>query len=210
MSKEQIYFELLTRTDHPVFARDGDQGTSPKSSLNSVFNRIWAQMLAEFREVQEEVRANTYPDTVTDLAIDDWEFEYFGFNKPQLDLQARVNELVIKVNQRVHMNLADCIALCRAITGLTPTITRNVGINGWVLGVGVLGQSTTLAVKDAGTNQGFYLVSFPSPVDSNLLKKLDDALTRIEKAGSRHRLRSPIQYWVLGKTALGVNTTLGA
>jgi hypothetical protein len=207
-SLEQIYYEALARTDHPVFARDFSQSTTIDSPLNSIFNRITAKALVRLRAVLDEMALNIFPATVTSLTIDDWELEYFGFTKPSLDLSVRVSELLIKYNRRFSMSVPDVLQLSKAIVGQTPYVTRNVQREGWVLGRAPLGIGTTFGGD--GNVQGLYLVYFPRPTDSGLLQKLDDRLTSIEKAGSRHRIKAPIQHWVLGRTALGINTTLGA
>lgn len=206
---EQIYYEVLTRTDHPVFYQDYSEVTDINSPLNSIHNRILAKQLVKAKDLLDEVKLNTYPDTVTALTIDDWEFNYFGFTKASMPLAQRKAELLIKFNKQFTMSLPDVIAAAQAIVGLTPVVTRNVNLSGWVLGSGALGLSTTLGGGSA-TGQGFYIVSFSVPVDSALLKKLDERLTIIEKAGSKHKVTSPIRYWVLGTSSLGIDTTLGA
>lgn len=206
---EQQYYEMLVRTDHPVFQKDYSATQNFNSPLNSIWNRIIAKQLVRVRAVLDEFQLNLVPDTVTLMTINDWETEYFGFTKPSLSLAVRISELLIKVNRRFGMTVQDATLLGQAITGVTPVITRNVALKGWVMGRGVLGLSTTLATPGLATAQGFYLVSVPSSIDSNLLTKLDQALTNIEKAGSSHKIQAPTQFWVLGRTALGINTTLG-
>lgn len=208
--KEQIYYEVLVRTDHPVFEKDYSTSTDIESPVNSILNRVMAKQLDRMRAVIEEVRLNSYPESVTALAIDDWEQEYFGFTKPSLDLSQRIEELLIKFNKRFTMSVQDVIDISRAIVGETPLVTRNVNRAGWQLGTGVLGITTTLATPGSGGSIGLYLVSFTTPVDSSLLKKLDERLTIIEKAGSRHKVKSPIRRWILGRSALGIDTNLGA
>ena len=205
---EQIYFEALARTEHPIFARDFSPTQDITSPLNSIFNRIFARQLVKLRAVLDEIAINAYPNTVTALTIDDWELEYFGFTKQSLQLSQRVSELLIKYNRRFSMAVPDVIQLSQSIVGLTPYVTRNVSRSGWVLGRGPLGIGTTFGGDTSVI--GFYLVAFPKPVDSTLLAKLDQRLTSIEKAGSRHKVTAPIQHWILGRTALGIDTTLGA
>jgi hypothetical protein len=206
--KTQAYYEFLARTDHPVFRRDFSQSTSVTSPLNSIYNRIFADQLAKLKAVIDELSLNLYPSTVTALTIDDWENQFFGFTKPSSPLSLRVAELVLKVNKRFKMNIGDVLDLSQAIVGMKPIVTRNVARRGWVLGTGVLGISTTLDEKSNGFSAGLYLVYFPRPVDSRLLKKLDEQLTIIEKAGSRHVIKAPIPRWILGRSALGIDTTL--
>ena len=204
----QAYYDFLTRIDHPVFAKDFRPiDTIDKDApLNSILNLIGAREFARMHETVEEMRLNSYPISVTATTIDDWELEYFGFTKAQLSIEQRVTELMIKFNQRFHMGVPDVEALAEAITGQTPQITRNLFYGGWTLGAGTLGSSTTLGGDQSQSNK--YLVEFTQPVDSTLLAKLDQQLTAIEKAGSTHKTRAPLQRWVLGKTALGLNTTL--
>lgn len=206
---EQQYYEMLARTDHPVFYKDYSDTTDINSPLNSIWNRIMAKQLLRMRALMDEFQLNLVPDTVTAMTIDDWELQYFGFTKPGVDLADRVAQLLIKFNKRFSMAVPDAIALAQSITGQTPQIVRNVSRSGWVLGTGVLGISTVLSDPSDTNSVGLYLVAFTTPVNSVLLQQLDEALTAIEKAGSRHVLTSPIPFWVLGKSALGIDTTLG-
>ena len=206
MSKQQIYYEFLSRTDHPVFNRDFSLTTNINSPLNSIYNRIFAKMLVKAYDLSKEMSDNSFVDTVTALTIDDWEFQYFGYTKPNLGLPQRLFELKIKVNKRFKMNVQDAIDLAISITGVTPTIVRNANLHGWVLGARPLGLSTVFG--GAGV-AGLYLVVFPVPIPQPLLDRLDERLTVIEKAGSRHKLKSPRLFWVLGKSSLGSDTTLG-
>ena len=208
MSKEQIYYEFLNRTDHPVFQKDYSQSSSINSPLNTILNRIIARQLVLLKEKIDEVRANSYPASLTALSIDDWEFNYFGFTKPGLSLPIRITELLIKFNKRFHLNVQDVIDLSQSIVGIKPIVTRNVARDGWQLGRGALGISTTFG-GDANVI-GLYLVYFPKPVDSGLLAKLDERLTKIEKAGSIHRIKAPTPRWILGRAVFGRDTTLGA
>ena len=209
MSLEQVYYEILARTDHPVFLKDYGLSSDINSPLNSILNRVFAKRMIDLRLMTNEVRLNLYPETVTALTIDDWELEFFGFTKPSIVLLQRVTELLIKFNRRFKMNVADVIDLSRSIVGKTPLVTRNLNRNGWVLGQGALGINTTLG--SAGSlGVGLYLVSFTVPVDSALLAKLDQRLTIIEKAGSRHKVKAPIRYWIIGLSSLGIDTTTGA
>lgn len=208
MSKEQRYYELLARTDHPVFAKDFSASTTISSPLNSIYNRVYAKSLVRLNTVLDELNLNTTPDTATAMTIDDWELNFFGFVKSSLSLSQRISELLIKFNKRIKMSVPDAISISESIVGKTPVIVRNVNLGGWILGEGALGISTILSASGPGT-EGFYLVSFTEPVDSALLARLDERLTVIEKAGSRHRILAPIKYWELGSSALGIDTTLG-
>lgn len=207
-TKSQTYYEFLTRCDHPVFLRDFSLTSDIHSPLNSILNRVMALSLLRFKILLDEIRLNLYPASVTPLTIDDWEFEYFGFTKPSVDFSQRVSELLLKVNKRFKMNVQNAIDLSVAITGVAPIITRNISRRGWVLGTGLLGTSTTLG--GGPLDAGLYLVNFPKPISSGLLAKLDQRLTIIEKAGSRHYVKAPIARWTLGRAALGIDTTLGA
>ena len=206
--KSQTYYEFLARTDHPVFRRDFSTTTDIHSPLNSIYNRVLANQLVKLKATLDELALNSYPATVTAMTIDDWENEYFGFTKPSQALATRVLELQIKVNKRFKMNLGDVLALSQAIVGLQPVVTRNVSRSGFVLGSAVLGLSTTLSTETSLTSKGLYLVYFPKSVDSRLLAKLDEQLTIIQKAGSRHVIKAPVPRWVLGKVALGIDTVL--
>lgn len=206
MSKEQRYYEFLTRTDHPVFNRDFSLTTTINSPLNSIHNRIFAKSMVKAYDLVSEMYENCFVDTVTALTIDDWEYQYFGFTKPSTPLAQRVDELIIKRNKRFKMNVQDAIDLAISITGITPTIVRNANLSGWVLGQRVLGLSTIFGGSGV---TGLYLVVFPVPIAQSLLDKLDERLTVIEKAGSRHKIKSPRLFWVLGRSSLGADTTLG-
>lgn len=208
MASEQDYYEVLVRTDHPVFNRDYSSSQNVNSPYNSIMNRVMARQLVKIRSLLDEIALNTNPETVTSLMIDDWENQYFGFTKGNLPLSQRVSELLIKFNKRFSMNVGDAIALAQSIVGLTPVITRNIDFDGWVLGTGVLGVSTVISGPTVVGGRGFYLVSFAAPVDTNLQKQLDNALTIIQKAGSRHKITAEVQYWVLGKGVLGISTIL--
>jgi hypothetical protein len=205
--KEQVYYEFLARTDHPVFKRDYSQSQNITSPLNSIFNRVFAKQHVRLRAVLDEMYLNLFPNTVTALMIDDWEIEFFGFKKPGLPIDQRVQELVIKFNKRFHMNVQDAVELGIAVTGLTPQIVRNLTQGGWSLGNASLGVTTIF--RDPVHSVGAYAVAFTKPVDSTSLKQLDSQLTIIEKAGSRHILLAPPPAWILGKSALGIDTNLG-
>lgn len=205
---EQQYYEMLTRTDHPVFFKDFSASQNVNSPLNSIWNRILANQFLIFRSILDEFQLNLVPSTVTEMTIDDWELDYFGFTKRNLPLVQRIAELLIKFNKRFTMSVSDVISLCQAITGQTPLVVRNVSRNGWVIGGGALGATTVLSTSATATARGLYLVALTKPVSSNFLSQLDSALSGIEKAGSHHVITSPIQHWQLGLVALGINTTL--
>ena len=206
---EQQYYEVLTRTDHPVFLKDYSTSQDINSPLNSIWNRLFAKQLVRIRAVLDEFQLNLVPDSVTAMTIDDWETQYFGYTKPALTLAQRKAELMIKLSKRFSMSTPDALVLSQAIVGKTPFIIRNLNLSGWVMGQAALGISTVFGGAGS-TGIGEYLVYFTSPVNSDLINKLDQALTSIEKAGSTHKVKSPIQFWILGQTALGIDTTLGA
>lgn len=207
-TKEQKYYELLSRTDHPVFNPDYSSTTTIQigSTLNQILNLVFARQLVRLKTLIEELRSNTYPYTVDALGISDWELEYFGFIKNNVPLAQRVSELLTKFNRRFSMSVPDVLDLSKSIVGSTPIVTRNVFRQGFVLGRCYLGISTTLGGVSSGTFT--YLVFFTKPVNSTLLSKLDQALTLIEKAGCTHQVKAPPQKWVLGTVALGIDTAL--
>lgn len=206
---EQQYYEMLTRTDHPVYLKDYSTSQDVNSPINSIWNRIIAKQLVRIRAILDEFQLNLVPDTVTVMTIADWELQYFGYTKPALAIADRVAQLLIKFNKKFTMDVADAIALAQSITGQTPVIIRNVSRRGWVLGQGSLGFTTVLDDPSDALGQGLYLVVFFTPISSTLKTQLDQALTAIEKAGSRHVITSPIPFWVLGNSSLGIDTTLG-
>lgn len=205
---EQQYYEMLIRTDHPVYFKDYSVSTDINSPINSIWNRILADQLVIMRAIMDEFQLNIVPDTVTEMTIADWEGQYFGFIKTSTPFSQRVTELLIKYNRRFKMSVDDVISLSQSIVGITPLVVRNISRGGWNLGNAALGITTVLSNTGSTGGQGLYLVSFTNPVDSTLLAKLDEALTRIEKAGSRHVIKAPVQHWLLGRVALGIDTTL--
>lgn len=209
MSLEQQYYNLLTRIDHPVFAKDFSDTTTINSAspLNSIINLVIARQLVNLKAKLDEIALNKFPQSVTDLGIDQWEETYFGFSKSGKTLAERITELLAKLNSRVGMSVQDVINAAIAITGQTPTVTRNLGLGGWVLGEGILGL-TTIFAADTLQNLATYLVYFAASVDSILVRELDKKLTSIEKGGSTHLIVSPLRFWILGQGTLGVDTTL--
>lgn len=205
--KAQKYYEFLMRCDHPVFFKDFSLTSDINSPINSIYNRIFANAMVKMNDLISEMYENCFVDSVTAMTIDDWEYQYFGYTKPNITLAQRKAELLFKVNKRFKMNVQDAIDLAISITGVTPTIVRNIGIDGWILGERPLGISTIFGTTSGLA--GIYLVVFPIPIPQNLLDKLNERLTIIEKAGSKHRIEAPFQFWVLGASALGVDTTLG-
>lgn len=210
MSLEQQYYNMLARLDHPVFKRDfSDTTTINKNSpLNSVINLVIAKRLVAARATFDDIQLNADPSTATDMGIDQWEETYFGFVKSGKSLAERIAELLIKINKKFTMSVPDVIALAQAITGQTPTVVRQMGKAGWVLGTGILGRTTILSGVSAESTFR-YLVIFSDSVDSTLRALLDAQLTSIEKGGSTHLIIAPRRHWILGRGVLGVDTTLG-
>lgn len=209
MALEQNYYEMLARTDHPVFKRDFSSVTDVNSPFNSIMNRLFAKQLKLLQDDIDLVHQNSYPHLATELSINQWEETFFGFTKPDLDLATRIEQLLIKINKRFKMNVDDVIAAARSITGVTPIVIRNLYFGGWVLDVSALDVDSVLSGSSQSADSGWYLVIFSEPVSSFLLQKLDEELTKIEKGGSRHIIQAVPNFWVLGVNTLDVDTILG-
>ncbi|MGZ3687134.1 MAG: hypothetical protein ACXWPM_00080 [Bdellovibrionota bacterium] len=209
MATEQQLYEFLTRIDHPVFSRDLAATTDENSPFNSVMNRLMARQLAKLQAAILSLYANMFPQTADENTIDRWEETYFGFTKIGLPLAQRVEELLVKINSRVRMGVPDVILLAQSIVGKTPIVIRNLYFQGWVLDVSVLDISTVFSGPSQNDDGSEYAVIFTEPVDSGLLKRLDDGLTLIEKGGSRHVLLAPPRFWILDVSTLDVDTILG-
>lgn len=209
MSKEQQYYEMLTRTDHPVFKKDYSLVQDEDSPFNSVLNRIIARQLCKIRDDFTKVSNNSFVPSVDDFSIDKWEETHFGFTKPTVDLPQRVDELQDKVNNTQTMSLPDVILTSEVITGITPIVVRNLFTGGWVLDEGVLDLESIFGGSDQSIDSFIYLVIFLNPVDSLLLDRLDKELTKIEKAGCKHVIISPIAFWLIDESALGIDTIIG-
>jgi len=206
---EQQYFEMLSRTDHPVFARDFSETQDGTSGFNAIMNRVMAKQFVRMRTALLQTAANSFPQSPDTTALAKWEERYFTFSKPTLDYNDRVSQLLTRRNRRVKMSVTDALALCESITGQTPIIIRNLWSQGWVMGQGIFGLSTVLSGSPQGDVSQLYLVIFSKQVDSTLLKSLDEQLTLIEKGGSRHVILTPPIRWILGQSTVGVNTVLG-
>jgi hypothetical protein len=184
MATEQQIYEMLTRIDHPVFKRDMSAVTDQNSPWNSIWNRLLAKQFVRLQTAVASLAANAYPYTCDANTIDRWEETYFNFTKPDLTLTERRTELLVQINRRFTMSEPDVEQAAFAITGQTPTVIRNGYYGGWILDESVLDFDTIFNADSDGTST--YWVIFSSPVDSALLKLLDEKLTGIEKGGSRH------------------------
>lgn len=214
MSLEQQYYDMLTRNDHPVFAKDfSDVSTfDADTPFNHVLNLLVAKQFVKFADAKAEVVANQYPHTCTESGIDRWEDEYFGFTKPSVPFLQRRAELVARYNDSISMSVPDVIKLAQQITGLTPVVIRNAFAFGWILDhptLSNLDSTTVLSSGNQANDSQLYIVIFDVPVDSGLLKKLDEELTLIEKAGSRHQMVAPPKFWILDVNILATDTILG-
>lgn len=206
---EQQYYEMLTRTDHPVFRKDFAEVQDASSPFNSVLNRILARQFVKLSQALDTLQLNAYPNTVDTTGIDKWEETFFGFVKSGVPFLQRVNELLRRYNHQITMSVGDVVFFAEVITGQTPVVMRNLYFGGFILDVSVLDLSTIFSGADQSISAQDYVVAFSKPVDSGLLKILDKELTRIEKGGSRHFLVAPPNFWVLDVNTLNVDTILG-
>ena len=214
MSLEQSYLDMLMRIDHPVFDRTlkAVEDIDADTPFNVIFNYLVAKQLVSFREAQQEVVNNLHPHTVTESGIDRWEETYFGFTKPQRSFENRKAELIERYTEQISMSKSDAIKVAEQITGQTPGIVFSAFFSGWTLDdpeLSVLDKSTVLAGENQAEDSNLYIVVFSDPVDSALLKRLDEELTTIEKAGSRHSIQAPTAFWILDSSTLGLDTVLG-
>lgn len=209
MTVLKAYYDLLTRIDHPVFKRDFNEDVTADSPFNSLLNYVFAKQLVHLRDDLTQVQLNKYPDTVNGLGIDRWEETYFGFVKTGKLLETRRTELILKVISRARMSAPAVVRIAQTITGKTPSVIRNLYFSGWTLGSSPLGIDTVLPGLVQAQDAFIYRVSFSEPIDSELLTQLDKELTRIEKGGSTHVIFAPLKLWVLGDSALGIDTRLG-
>ena len=147
------------------------------------------------------------PNTVNEDGIDDWEMEYFGFTKPSLNLSDRVAQLLIKFRNQIRMNYPSVVSVAESITGQTPIVIRNLWKSGWVIGQSILGISTVLSTTQE-TDAGVYIVIFTQSITSAQRLALENKLAQIQKGGSRSYVVAPQQKWVIGTSALGVDTVL--
>jgi hypothetical protein len=209
MTIEQKYYETLTRTDHPVFNKDFSVTTDKSSPLNSIFNRIFAKQLIKLKLAVDSVSTNSFPHLVDETSIDAWEAEYFGYIKAGQLLSDRVDQLLIKFNNSLKMNVASVVYLAQSITGKTPIVFRSLAQDGWVLDQSALDVDTIFIGSTSAADASTYLVIFDTAVSSELLDLLDSELTKIEKGGSKHFIFAQPDLWVLDANSLDVNTNLG-
>lgn len=207
----QQYFNLLTRTDHPAYNKDfvdvsAIDGSSP---FNQIHNLVIARQLRKTVLVSEDVRLNIVPQTVTDTGISHWEETYFGFVKGTLGLAQRVAELLARINSTVTMNVQSVIDAAVSITGETPIVKRNMFFDGWILDADTLDLSTIFGGAPQDPNAQIYFVYFTVPIATELLQQLDERLTAIEKAGSRHVISARQEPWILDESKLDTETLLG-
>lgn len=209
MATEQEIYEFLARIDHPVFPKDMAAVTDEHSPFNSVMNRLVAKAFVRLQAAIDSLSANSFPHTCDEKTIDRWEQTYFGFTKTGQAIETRKAELLVKINTRLTMSEPDAKAVALAITGQTPEIIRSIWSRGWVIGQSAIGRSTVIASGTSGAHSTVYVLIFKNSIDSKLKRLLDRTLTQIEKGGSRHSIVAPIRLWVIGRSAIGVDTTIG-
>ncbi len=191
MATEQEIYEMLARIDHPVFPRDMSDTTDADSPFNSIMNRLRAKQLVKLNTAIASLALNAYPNTCDENTIDRWEQTYFGFVKASGTIEERRVALLIKIATRLTMSATDVLALALAITGQTPTLTRNLWFGRWLIGTARIGVDNYVQTGDADGHSATYLLRFAASVDSALRIQLDKALTQIEKGGSRHAIVTP-------------------
>lgn len=206
---EQSYYEFLVRTDHPVFKRDYSDVQTSDSPFNSILNRVMARQMVKMKEALDLVNKNTFPHLVTEEGIDEWEYRFFSFIKENLNIEDRVEQLVFRFNNRVGLTEDDVQKIAISFTGRTPRVIINSYFGGWVLGEAALDIDTVFSGEDTPADRQTYFVIFDVPIPSEILKKLDNELTKIEKAGSKHYISSPTSYWSIGESSLNHDTILG-
>jgi len=214
MATEQQYYDLLTRMDHPVFRKLFADVTTfdVDTPFNSVFNLILARQLLKLTALEDGFVLDSHPDTVREVTIDKWEETYFGFTKTNVPFLQRRTELLQRFNIDIGMAVVDVITLAESIVGQTPLIIRNGFFGGWTLDdpdFGVLDLTTVLSSSDQASDAHVYIVIFTETVDTALLQILDEELTAIEKAGSRHGIVAPIKFWVLDTSVIDLDSILG-
>lgn len=206
---EQSYYKFLVRTDHPVFKRDYAEEQSSDSPFNSILNRVLAKQMVKMRTALDIVKNNTFPHLVTIEGIDEWENRFFSFTKSNLDIADRVEQLVFRYNNRVGLTEDDVQKIAFSFTGRLPRVIINSYFGGWVLGEAALDIDTVFSGEDTPADRQTYFVIFDVPIPSDILNKLDNELTNIEKAGSKHYISSPTSYWSIGESSLNHDTILG-
>lgn len=207
--REQGYYEYLVRTDHPVFKRDYSEVQTAESPFNSILNRVMARQLVRMRSSLEIVQNNTYPHLVAEEGIDEWEYRFFSFIKDNLNIEDRVEQLVLRFNNRVGLTEDDVQKIAFSFTGRMPRVIINSYFGGWILDQAALNVDTVFSGEDTPADRQTYFVIFDVPIPSEILRKLDNELTKIEKAGSKHFISSPTSYWSIGESSLNHDTILG-
>jgi len=207
LSRTVEYYNLLSRTDHPVFKKQVLNNPNP-NSFNSAFNFMIAVELAKAKEALDDVYINQYPHTTNLNGIDGWEQNYFNFSKTNKQIDQRVLELLRWINSDIRMSLPDVIDASLAIVGKEPLVIVSASQGSFILDKAILGESTILDAEDSPQSRDTYIVRFAENVSSTLLDLLDKRLTAIEKAGSKHVISSPPIEWVIGDSALDKDTIL--
>lgn len=208
MSKEDHYYNLLSRLDHPAFKNVSDSGLSPDDNFNQVLNRILAKEMAILKTVIGLLYLGQFPHLASQEDMPDWEFEYFNLIKPSKGVDARRSELLQWINNPLSMSLPDVINLAESIVGKTPSVILNADESGFLLDEVILEETSSLDGESTPENKQTYIVSFTETIPNDIAKILDERLTQIEKAGSKHYLVFPELAWVIDESVLGEDTYL--
>lgn len=208
MNLEDVYYNLLTRLDHPVFKKEFNSGKNPDDSYSSILNRCVAHALSILKGDVDDLSLDMFPHTVTAADIDNWEVDYFSFIKSNKEHETRRNELLDWINNEIGMSLPDVVTACEAIVGKTPRVIVNANKGNFILGDNAFGATTIFKGEDNTTNRYTYIVRFTSNITTAQAKRLDEELTKREKGGSKHIISYPRLKWVLGESALGIDTYL--
>lgn len=206
---QQDYYLYLTRTDHPAFAKVLTDTVDETTPLNSIMNRVVANQLVALKAKLDDLRANCLASTATMTFIDAWEQRYFGYTSPNLDLADRIARVLTRKNKQLTMGVATVISLAESITGQTPRVVRSLLKGGWELGTSVLGLDTMMAGNETEIDSQTYLVIFDSPISSASQDQLEEQLNIVQKGGSINYVLAVSPQWILGESALGVDTVVG-
>lgn len=208
MATEQQVYEMLARVDHPVFPRDLNPVTTSTSPFNSIMNRVLAKQFVRLNAAIASLQLNEFPQTCDANTIDRWEYT-FGLSNATLPLADRIIALLNKINQHITMSAPTVISIAQSITGQTPYVVRNVYWTGWIIGSSIIGINTVIGGGTSGSHSSVYIVIFTSPITSAQRKLLDSTLTTIEKGGSSHAIVAPLALWIVGRSAIGIDTIIG-